>query len=280
MRCAVPGFGAGAVGDSGRWWISGRGAVRSSCQTSTSSSRFLGFFILAREICPLSKAFTSRALIASASSRAPQSHTSVIRILRILTSAIPALSDLHSAEACRTNASLCCCDGKGGSSQNHNPHPSAAIGRKIPTNSRPNTLVPDTRGRRHSRPRLSKIGLSANLQRLLKELLLKYGPVSVKKLGFQSASKLMKPWTRPYHLRTCFASGSGTAKTELARVRKDPYSLSPIFSKKISSFCGFRISIACVSSHKTFSPAAALITTSWASFIRRLTTSCHSSSAV
>src|SRR5262249_19133645 len=54
----------------------------------------------------------------------------------------------------------------------------------------------DNGGACHSSPKLSKTGLSAYLQRRLKEPPLKNGALSAKKLGFQPAAKPMNPETR------------------------------------------------------------------------------------
>ena len=78
----------------------------------------------------------------------------------------------------------------------------------------------DTGGACHSSPKLSKTGLSAYLQRRLKEPPLKNGALSAKKLGFQPAAKPMNPETRLY-LRSRVDSGSGTSNMEFALVRND-----------------------------------------------------------
>src|SRR5215468_9902090 len=83
------------------------------------------------------------------------------------------------------------------------------------------TSATRTGGGCHSRPNLSKTGLSANLKNArfgpLKAPLLKYGARRGKKLGSQSGAKAMNPPRR----KRFATSGRDTPNTGFTFVRKD-----------------------------------------------------------
>jgi hypothetical protein len=85
------------------------------------------------------------------------------------------------------------------------------------------SLVAQNGGGCHSKPNLSKTGLSANLKDTRERftvIILKNGARSGKKLGFQSAAKPMNPETRPKR-RSVAPSGRDTPNSGFTFVLND-----------------------------------------------------------
>src|SRR6266481_3833069 len=82
-----------------------------------------------------------------------------------------------------------------------------------------------TGGGCHSRPNVSKTGLSANLKNArddpLKAPLLKYGARSAKRLDFQSLENAMNPETRPKRRRSISPSGRDTLNNGFTIAQND-----------------------------------------------------------